>query len=282
VSRLLSGVQTPLAPPKQHPELKRVPRRHDADYAQRNGGEDHRGRTLPVRFQCRVTKLSGPASSDWRLTMNSGERSICFRIMSAQRDIIEPDRCGAVWERGPAEFTFGREGKEEERGFGSDGGVWLWRRRPCITRACVMRADKANGEAASCDGATCIRTRSRPSSRESGRLHLRDGQRQVRNQSRQDALRSEFGIQASNRLQGKRSFAKSGFEAVEAALEGTAMWRQVKGGVIAFGRRVVTGLLGALHDTNREHFRARFRGQLGEFGHFATFPIAENRTRKVL
>ena len=70
---------------------------------------------------------------------------------------------------------------------------------------------------------------------------------------------------------GKTIFCNSGFEAVEAALK-TAMLATGKRGVIAF-EGAYHGLgYGALNATHREHFRAPFRSQLGEFGHFVPFP----------
>ena len=70
---------------------------------------------------------------------------------------------------------------------------------------------------------------------------------------------------------GKTIFCNSGFEAVEAALK-TARLATGKSGVIAF-EGAYHGLgYGALNATHREHFRAPFRNQLGEFGHFVLFP----------
>ncbi|PYL00251.1 MAG: aspartate aminotransferase family protein [Verrucomicrobia bacterium] len=70
---------------------------------------------------------------------------------------------------------------------------------------------------------------------------------------------------------GKTIFCNSGFEAVEAALK-TAMLATGKGGVIAF-QGAYHGLgYGALNATHREHFRSRFRAQLGGFGCFVPFP----------
>jgi len=72
---------------------------------------------------------------------------------------------------------------------------------------------------------------------------------------------------------GKAIFGNSGFEAVEAALK-TAMLATGKCGVIAF-EGAYHGLgYGALNATHREHFRARFRQQLGEFACFVPFPAA--------
>lgn len=76
---------------------------------------------------------------------------------------------------------------------------------------------------------------------------------------------------------GKVIFNNSGFEAVEAALK-TAMLATGKRGIIAF-EGAYHGLgYGALNATHREHFRAAFRPQLREFGHFLPFP----RTRQEL
>ena len=73
---------------------------------------------------------------------------------------------------------------------------------------------------------------------------------------------------------GKVIFCNSGFEAVEAALK-TAMLATGKSGVIAF-EGAYHGLgYGALNATHREHFRAPFRSQLGDFAYFAPFPQAE-------
>ena len=70
---------------------------------------------------------------------------------------------------------------------------------------------------------------------------------------------------------GKTIFCNSGFEAVEAALK-TAMLATGKPGVIVF-KGAYHGLgYGALNATHREHFRAPFREQLSQFGHFALFP----------
>jgi 4-aminobutyrate aminotransferase-like enzyme len=70
---------------------------------------------------------------------------------------------------------------------------------------------------------------------------------------------------------GKTIFCNSGFEAVEAALK-TAMLKTDKAGVIAF-LGAYHGLgYGALNVTHREHFRSRFRSQLGGFAHFVPFP----------
>ncbi len=70
----------------------------------------------------------------------------------------------------------------------------------------------------------------------------------------------------------KTIFCNSGFEAVEAALK-TALLATGKRGVIAFTGAYHGLGYGALNATHREHFRGPFRSQLGEFGHFASFPI---------
>jgi len=70
---------------------------------------------------------------------------------------------------------------------------------------------------------------------------------------------------------GKTIFCNSGFEAVEAALK-TSMMTAGKYGVIAFSGAYHGLGYGALNATNREFFRAPFRLQLREFGHFVQFP----------
>jgi acetylornithine/succinyldiaminopimelate/putrescine aminotransferase len=80
-----------------------------------------------------------------------------------------------------------------------------------------------------------------------------------------------FKRKASDTTRGKTIFCNSGFEAVEAALK-TSMLATGKRGIIAF-EGAYHGLgYGALNATHREHFRAQFRSQLGEFGHFVPFP----------
>ena len=74
-------------------------------------------------------------------------------------------------------------------------------------------------------------------------------------------------------LSGKTIFCNSGFEAVEAALK-TAMLATGKPGVIAFSGAYHGVGYGALNATHRDHFRAPFRSQLREFGHFVPFPKA--------
>ena len=87
-------------------------------------------------------------------------------------------------------------------------------------------------------------------------------------------------IQGSKLKAGKTIFCNSGFEAVEAALK-TATLATKKRGIIAF-KDAYHGLgYGALNATHREHFRAPFRSQLGEFGHFAPFPNTPTETTKL-
>ena len=81
------------------------------------------------------------------------------------------------------------------------------------------------------------------------------------------------GAKSNAKATGKTIFCNSGFEAVEAALK-TARLATGKSGVIAF-EGAYHGLgYGALNATHREHFRAPFRNQLGEFGHFVPFPTS--------
>jgi 4-aminobutyrate aminotransferase-like enzyme len=70
---------------------------------------------------------------------------------------------------------------------------------------------------------------------------------------------------------GKTIFCNSGFEAVEAALK-TALLATGKPRVIAFEGGYHGLGYGALNATHRAHFRAPFRSQLREFGHFVPFP----------
>jgi 4-aminobutyrate aminotransferase-like enzyme len=80
---------------------------------------------------------------------------------------------------------------------------------------------------------------------------------------------------------GKVIFCNSGFEAVEAGLK-TAMLTTGKRGVIAF-QGAYHGLgYGALNATHREHFRAKFRAQLGEFAEFAPFNCSEAVLRSAI
>ena len=102
--------------------------------------------------------------------------------------------------------------------------------------------------------------------------------------ARRDELReSRFSLpfEASRtrvtRASGKTIFCNSGFEAVEAALK-TAMLATGKPGVITF-EGAYHGLgYGTLNVTHREHFRASFRSQLREFGHFVPFPTVGQAT----
>ena len=74
-------------------------------------------------------------------------------------------------------------------------------------------------------------------------------------------------------VRGQTIFCNSGFEAVEAALK-TARLVTGKRGVLAF-EGAYHGLgYGALNATHREHFRAPFRDQLGQFGYFVPFPAS--------
>mgnify|MGYP000100213962 CR=1 FL=1 len=83
--------------------------------------------------------------------------------------------------------------------------------------------------------------------------------------------RANRSAKTAARLGGKTIFCNSGFEAVEAALK-TALLATGKRGVIAF-EGAYHGLgYGALNATHRDHFRAPFRSQLGEFGQFVPFP----------
>ena len=82
------------------------------------------------------------------------------------------------------------------------------------------------------------------------------------------------GAKPKTGARGKTIFCNSGFEAVEAALK-TARLATGKSGVIAF-EGAYHGLgYGALNATHREHFRAPFRNQLGDFGHFVPFPTGD-------
>lgn len=79
---------------------------------------------------------------------------------------------------------------------------------------------------------------------------------------------------------GKTIFCNSGFEAVEAALKTTVL-ATGKRGVLAFTGAYHGLGYGALNATHREHFRAPFRSQLGEFGHFLPFPTAPDQLREL-
>jgi len=88
--------------------------------------------------------------------------------------------------------------------------------------------------------------------------------------------RPEVKRQKSGRRfeRGKTIFCNSGFEAVEAALK-TAILATGRRGILAF-EGAYHGLgYGALNATHRDFFRAPFRAQLGEFGHFAKFPKSQ-------
>ena len=74
----------------------------------------------------------------------------------------------------------------------------------------------------------------------------------------------------------KTIFCNSGFEAVEAALK-TALLATGRRGVIAFTGAYHGLGYGALNATHREHFRGPFRAQLGEFGHFASYPTSPDQ-----
>jgi len=77
----------------------------------------------------------------------------------------------------------------------------------------------------------------------------------------------------------KTIFCNTGSEAVEAALK-TAVLATGRRGIIAF-EGAYHGLgYGALNATHREHFRAPFRSQLAEFGHFLPFPTAADARRR--
>jgi 4-aminobutyrate aminotransferase-like enzyme len=81
-------------------------------------------------------------------------------------------------------------------------------------------------------------------------------------------------------LGGKTIFCNSGFEAVEAGLK-TAMLATRKRGLIVF-EGAYHGLgYGALNATHRKHFTEFFQKQLGGFGHFVSFPTAEDQVPKV-
>jgi 4-aminobutyrate aminotransferase-like enzyme len=93
-------------------------------------------------------------------------------------------------------------------------------------------------------------------------------------QSKVQSLNSKVEKRSAS---GKTIFCNSGFEAVEAALK-TAMLTTNKRGVIAF-EGAYHGLgYGALNITHRDHFRASFQKQLGEFGYFVPFPCGDSET----
>lgn len=78
---------------------------------------------------------------------------------------------------------------------------------------------------------------------------------------------------------GKVIFSNSGFEAVESALK-TAMLGTGRPGVIAFAGAYHGLGYGVLNATHRDHFRAPFRSQLRELGHFVPFPLAAGGSGK--
>ncbi len=85
----------------------------------------------------------------------------------------------------------------------------------------------------------------------------------------------------TGKQRGKVIFSNSGFEAVESALK-TAMLATRRQGIIAFAGAYHGLGYGVLNATHREHFRAPFRSQLREFGHFVPFPpAAEGSGKKV-
>src|SRR5438128_3781628 len=91
--------------------------------------------------------------------------------------------------------------------------------------------------------------------------------------------RNQRGARQDTPPTGKTIFCNSGFEAVEAALK-TAMLATGKRGVIAFEGGYHGLGYGALNATHREHFRWRFRAQLGGFGYFVPFPVADSNLGK--
>jgi len=95
--------------------------------------------------------------------------------------------------------------------------------------------------------------------------------------SRVQSLRSKV-VGLTTATTGKTIFCNSGFEAVEAALK-TALLATGKAGVIAFEGGYHGLGYGALNATHRAHFRAPFRNQLREFGHFVPFPKVGQASR---
>ena len=83
-----------------------------------------------------------------------------------------------------------------------------------------------------------------------------------------------------NPKSGKTIFCNSGFEAVEAALK-TAMLATGRPGVVAFEGGYHGLGYGALNATHRHFFRAPFRPQLREFGHFVPFPTESAELKPV-
>ena len=82
---------------------------------------------------------------------------------------------------------------------------------------------------------------------------------------------SSAGTAKSRITTGKAIFSNSGFEAVETALK-TALLATGQPGIIAFERGYHGLGYGTLSVTHRQRFRAPFRSQLREFGHFLPFP----------
>jgi 4-aminobutyrate aminotransferase-like enzyme len=110
--------------------------------------------------------------------------------------------------------------------------------------------------------------------RELSRITFERWQRKSKVQS----PKSKVAGQRARGATGKTIFCNSGFEAVEAALK-TALLATGKPGVIAF-EGAYHGLgYGALNATHRAHFRAPFRNQLRQFGHFVPFPKADQASR---
>src|SRR6266567_8348236 len=85
---------------------------------------------------------------------------------------------------------------------------------------------------------------------------------------------------SKSKVSGKTIFCNSGFEAVEAALK-TALLATGKPGIIAFTGAYHGLGYGALNATHRKHFRAPFRPQLGQFGHFVLFPARAEQLEEV-
>ena len=81
----------------------------------------------------------------------------------------------------------------------------------------------------------------------------------------------------AGRTVGKTILCNSGFEAVEAALK-TAALGTGRPGVIAFTGGYHGLGYGALNVTHRDYFRAAFRSQLAQFGHFVQFPGTETES----
>lgn len=79
---------------------------------------------------------------------------------------------------------------------------------------------------------------------------------------------------------GKTIFSNSGFEAVETALK-TALLATDRPGIIAFERGYHGLGYGTLNVTHRQRFRAPFRSQLKQFGHFLPFPTRPEELPKM-